>query len=90
MFKESPDGQTYFCQGCETEARFEAHIPVEHTCGVDKSIILKGERRRIIEQIRTKEREKILKNVGALGQWINEKPKERLITNNDIIFWLIQ
>lgn len=33
MFKESSEGQTHFCEGCETEARFEAHIPVEHTCG---------------------------------------------------------
>lgn len=28
------------------------------------------------------------KNVGQLRQWLNEKAENRLVTNEDIIFWL--
>ncbi len=41
--------EEYSCQACEMAASGE------HTCGQDKSVILKGERRRIIEQIRQQE-----------------------------------
>lgn len=52
---------------------------------------LKGERQRIIEQIRKEEREKILQNVGRLRQWLNEDhitdPK-KMVTNEQIMHWL--
>ena len=28
------------------------------------------------------------KKVGQLRQWLNEKPADRLVTNEDIIYWL--
>ncbi len=32
--------------------------------------------------------EEVRKNVGFLRQWINEKPKDMLVTNENIEYWL--
>ena len=35
-----------------------------------------------------KQRQKIENNIGFLRQWLNETPKDRLVTNKDIEEWL--
>lgn len=36
----------------------------------------------------TQIRNDALKNVGFLRQWLNEKPADKMVTNEDIIYWL--
>ena len=40
------------------------------------------------EDERKKERERIKGNVGMLRQWLNERPKDVLVTNKEIELWL--
>ena len=39
---------------------------------------------KIIPKAKQEERERILKNIGLLRQWLNERTEDRLITNEDI------
>ena len=39
---------------------------------------------------RAEERKRIQKNIGMLRQWLNEKDKELLVTNEMIEMWLFQ
>lgn len=41
-----------------------------------------------ISQTLLTEREMINSNIGMLRQWLNEKPDDRLVTNEDIKHWL--
>lgn len=41
-----------------------------------------------ISSLLQSERAKIMGNIGMLRQWLNEKPADRLVTNEDIETWL--
>lgn len=43
-----------------------------------------------ILNLQAKTIEDIKKNIGFLRQWLNEKPKDRLVTNKDIEKWLFK
>ena len=42
----------------------------------------------LMKQARRETLEKVEANIGFLRQWLNEKPKDRLVTNKDIEYWL--
>ena len=41
-----------------------------------------------ISQTLADQKEETLKNVAMLRQWLNEKPTDRLVSNEDILHWL--
>ncbi len=43
---------------------------------------------RTIEREKQKKEREIVENIGQLRQWLNEKPKDMLVTNEHILEWL--
>ena len=69
----------------EKHARVRAFIRKAYLAGMEEKetkveVIKWDERNRIIRSIKD--------HIGFLRQWLNEKPEGRLVTNEDLEYWL--
>ncbi len=69
------------------EAKYEKFVAVSSNWDDSQGLDVDSTKAFIRQLLEQKERE-IVENIGQLRQWLNEKPKDMLVTNEHILKWL--